>query len=33
MTDAKQRHQVAVSPGLGKHALAGIDQDDGDIGR
>ena len=32
VADAEQRHQVAVAPGLGEHALAGVDEDDGEVG-
>ena len=31
--DAEQRHEVAVATGLGEHTAAGVDQDDGDVGR
>ncbi len=30
--DAEQRDQEAVASGLGQHALAGVDQDHGDVG-
>ena len=32
MADAEQRDQVAVAAGLGEHALAGVDEDDGEVG-
>ena len=32
VADPEQRHEIAVTPGLGEHALAGIDQDHGEIG-
>ena len=32
VADAEQRHQVAVSAGLGEHTVAGIDEDDRRIG-
>ena len=31
--DAEQRHEVAVTAGLGEHALAGVDEDDRHVGR
>ena len=30
--DAEQRHEEAVPAGLGEHALAGVDEDHGDVG-
>ncbi len=32
MADAQQRGDIGVAPGLGQHALARVDQDDGEIG-